>query len=295
MIFINSSADFSANNIGTVEIPIESDETATAIMAAYSKTLTTSQQAAFNALIVGLKNAGIYSMIEYLYLPCLAGSVSEAFYDAKNATTQDLTDTTTYGQYSVNSYGLVSVYDSENSYTPFYLSLSRTTYANTIASIANRGGSSTMSYAWYLNNCNACLRSINSTYNYVVSAMSGNYVNTATITDTLGTSVHVTQSITEENSSWTPSSDNNIVRVNSETATVTTTIESSLTISKSNKFYLGGYQNYSSASMTKEDNAVSLVAICPNLESTTCTDDSTTMMAARLHSLVGTFKTNFFS
>ena len=61
---------------------VEPDADATAIMARYSKTLSSAQQSAFNLFIVNLKSAGIYSKIKYLVLPILAANKTEATQNA---------------------------------------------------------------------------------------------------------------------------------------------------------------------------------------------------------------------
>lgn len=58
------------------------DSDATAIMARYSKSLTSAQQTAFNTFIVNLKNAGIYNKLHYLVLPFLANDLTEATQNA---------------------------------------------------------------------------------------------------------------------------------------------------------------------------------------------------------------------
>lgn len=58
------------------------DSDATAIMARYSKSLTSTQQTAFNTFIVNLKNDGIYNKLHYLVLPVLANDLTEATQNA---------------------------------------------------------------------------------------------------------------------------------------------------------------------------------------------------------------------
>lgn len=58
------------------------DADATAIMARYSKSLTSAQQSAFNTFIVGLKNAGIYDKIVYMIVPVIANNLTEATQNA---------------------------------------------------------------------------------------------------------------------------------------------------------------------------------------------------------------------
>lgn len=61
---------------------VQPDADATAIMARYSKSLTSAQQSAFNAFIVGLKSAGIYDKIVYMVVPVIANNLTEATQNA---------------------------------------------------------------------------------------------------------------------------------------------------------------------------------------------------------------------
>jgi hypothetical protein len=297
MIFINKSADYSANNIGKVDIPIIIDETAQTIMAAYSKTLTKDQQAAFSILISGLKDSGIYDKIEYMYLPCLAGNVSEAFYDAKNGVSQDVSDTSKYGQYSIGQYGLYSVYDSSKTYTQFAMPLERTTQGCTIASIVHMG-STPSAYFWFLkdatSNLGVCFTMNGSPRCEIELIMNGNDRVKGIIYNLEDNAHHATQSITAESSPWLPSSENVVGKVEGQDLSLTSAITSDVSLSKNNKFYLGGYSYYGPTFITK-NNSIDFVAICPNLESTYCEDDSTITMADMLDSLVGSFKNAFFA
>lgn len=299
MIFINKSADYSANNIGKVDIPIIIDETAQTIMAAYSKTLTKDQQAAFSILISGLKDSGIYNKIEYMYLPCLAGNVSEAFYDAKNGVSQDVSDTSMYGQYSIGQNGLSTIYDSSKSYTQFGMPLERTTQGCTITSIVHRDSSRQFGFFWFLkhnaSSFGVCLKlgiGVNCRYEM---AMNGNNNVTATLYS-VDNAHHITQSITAESSPFLPSSENCFIKADGEDGDITSIIASDVSLGNNNNFYLGGYYGTTGSSfVTKDVNSIDFVAICPNLESTYCDDDSTTTMADRLDSLVGSFKNAFFA
>lgn len=62
------------------------DSDAQAIMNRYTKSLSTAKKDAFNAFIVSLKNAGVYSKMDYLILPCLANDVNEAVINALDGT-----------------------------------------------------------------------------------------------------------------------------------------------------------------------------------------------------------------
>lgn len=62
------------------------DSDAQAIMNRYTKSLSTTKKDAFNTFVVSLKNAGVYSKIDYLILPCLANDVNEAVINALDGT-----------------------------------------------------------------------------------------------------------------------------------------------------------------------------------------------------------------
>lgn len=87
MLIINHSADYSANNIGRIDLPIELNELAQAIVNNYSSVvLSNTQKAALNSLTSTLSTSGIYNKINMLLLPCLASSVAECYIDV---TTED--------------------------------------------------------------------------------------------------------------------------------------------------------------------------------------------------------------
>lgn len=80
MIIVNKYANYSANSIGHVDVPFE-DETATAIMAKYTKTISSANRTAFAHLIADLKAAGLGSNIYSMLIPFLSANVTEAFTD----------------------------------------------------------------------------------------------------------------------------------------------------------------------------------------------------------------------
>ena len=77
MNIIIKGADFSANNIG--QLSVQPSAFTLAVLAKYSRTLSSNQTNAVNTFILGLQNSGIYNKIKHLYLPILAGSLSESF------------------------------------------------------------------------------------------------------------------------------------------------------------------------------------------------------------------------
>lgn len=83
MIIRLSGADFSANNIGTIQLIKEVTQETRDLLANYSREFTKTQMLAVQDFINGLKSEGIWSHIENLVIPALAGDVSEAFYPIK--------------------------------------------------------------------------------------------------------------------------------------------------------------------------------------------------------------------
>lgn len=83
MILRLSGADFSANNIGKIEINRELTQETIDILSHYTKTLNKNQKYALQEFIEGLKLNNIWERIENLYVPILAESVDEALYDIK--------------------------------------------------------------------------------------------------------------------------------------------------------------------------------------------------------------------
>lgn len=85
MIIVLSGADFSANNIGKVEIEIKISERTKAICAAYGKSFTTDQQIALQNLIDWLDDEGILAELDALYLPCMANSLDKVLVNVAKA------------------------------------------------------------------------------------------------------------------------------------------------------------------------------------------------------------------
>lgn len=81
MIIVLNGADFSDNNIGKVILDKEISAEAKEVLSHYTKSLTKSQQIAFDNFMTSLKAAGIWSKTNNLYFPILAGNLSECWYD----------------------------------------------------------------------------------------------------------------------------------------------------------------------------------------------------------------------
>jgi hypothetical protein len=84
MIFVNKHADYSANAIGYIEIPINISEKTQAIINQFSTEPSAVKKAAIDSFVNSLDAAGIYEKINMLLLPCLAKNVNEAYIDVIN-------------------------------------------------------------------------------------------------------------------------------------------------------------------------------------------------------------------
>jgi hypothetical protein len=95
MILKLQGADFSANNIGTLDLRTAPDTQTANLLALYGKTWTLDKQLAINDFLLGLQSASYYSKISKLLMPILAPTATIsltttatnniAFYDIKNA------------------------------------------------------------------------------------------------------------------------------------------------------------------------------------------------------------------
>lgn len=83
MIIKLNGADFSKNNIGKIEFKKELSAETLALLGNYTKVLSDTQKYAFQDFIVGLKQNNIWANIGNLYLPILAGTLSESMYNVK--------------------------------------------------------------------------------------------------------------------------------------------------------------------------------------------------------------------
>ena len=83
MIIVLPGADFSENNIGTIQLIRELAPEVAEILSHYSRALTDSQKFAFQDFYDALIREGIWSKIENLFIPALASTVTEAFYPVK--------------------------------------------------------------------------------------------------------------------------------------------------------------------------------------------------------------------
>ena len=83
MILRLSGADFSANNIGKIDIIRGITNDTRELLSNFSKKFTNEQMFAVQDFISGLKDNGIWSSIGNLYIPVMCGSLSECGYNIK--------------------------------------------------------------------------------------------------------------------------------------------------------------------------------------------------------------------
>lgn len=89
MIVILNGADFSQNNLGTIELPyVYNDITLQAIAASGNSSMTDIQKRKLDRFFMNIgavEDDGIFAKIRKLYLPMIAGSKSEAFVNYKSS------------------------------------------------------------------------------------------------------------------------------------------------------------------------------------------------------------------
>ena len=83
MILRLNGADFSANNIGKIDIIREITSDTKKLLSNFNREFTDEQMFAVQDFINGLKNNGIWSSIGNLYIPVICGSLSECGYNLK--------------------------------------------------------------------------------------------------------------------------------------------------------------------------------------------------------------------
>lgn len=102
MILRLNGADFSANNIGKIDIIREITSDTRKLLSNFSREFTDEQMFAVQDFISGLKNSGIWSAVGNLYVPVMCGSLSECGYNLKT----DKNDVTFGSDYVWSSKGL---------------------------------------------------------------------------------------------------------------------------------------------------------------------------------------------
>ena len=106
MIIKLLGADFSENNIGTITFDRKVTPETEALLENYTRVFTKDQKLAVQDFIDDLKTYGIWSNIDNLYIPALAGAVGESFFNVKTKTL-DFSAESAY--YTLDSFGVKSV------------------------------------------------------------------------------------------------------------------------------------------------------------------------------------------
>ena len=96
MIFVAPSADFSANKIGTVEIPVQMIETTTRVLSYFSQSPNMQIKEALNWFIYSCEQDGLWAKLKFISMPFLANNVNEAIINVqtgKGWVRSDMNDT----------------------------------------------------------------------------------------------------------------------------------------------------------------------------------------------------------
>lgn len=104
MIIVAKNADFSANNLGKIEIDVELSPAVQGMINTIGD-VTLSKQNALQKLYDGLVSAGLWAKIDYIFMPILTNNVAKSFVNLKNNNV-DFTPSAT--SYEMNTYGIVS-------------------------------------------------------------------------------------------------------------------------------------------------------------------------------------------
>lgn len=107
MIITLRGADFSAKNIGTIEVPVVIDDDIFALLQNYSKNLGTNQKGAVQTFIKTLRDSGVMSKLTCLYLPLLAGTVGEAFVNCVDDASRTPDENPDSSYYGIDNLGLI--------------------------------------------------------------------------------------------------------------------------------------------------------------------------------------------
>lgn len=99
MIIKLTGANFSANNIGTIQLNRVVTTDTLALLTHYSRVLTKEQQLAVQDFVFGLKDSNLWDSIENLYIPALASNVGETLYDIKGDAVDAIPTETYYEMY----------------------------------------------------------------------------------------------------------------------------------------------------------------------------------------------------
>ena len=89
MIIQLNGLNFSNNNIGNISGAKDLSDLTKKVLGNYTKTLTTSKQLAVDEFLTALQTEGLWAKIENLFMPCLAGNLSEVMYNVKKVNSQN--------------------------------------------------------------------------------------------------------------------------------------------------------------------------------------------------------------
>lgn len=98
MVFKLTGLNLTANNIGRIILSDDTEitEEIKTLLSNYSRVLDNSQKLAVQEFINGLKKNNLWSRIGYLYIPALAGNLSETMFNVKTNTTDALPNANFY-------------------------------------------------------------------------------------------------------------------------------------------------------------------------------------------------------
>ena len=109
MIFILKNADFSANNLGKIDLPLDLTDRKEAMLAQYSKNITFNQKMAFGSFINTLDNSGLMPKIKVLCMPILAANVGEAFVNLASSSYCKETDLSSSSNFDIVDDGVRNI------------------------------------------------------------------------------------------------------------------------------------------------------------------------------------------
>ena len=105
MIFVNKNADYSANSIGKVVVPIHYEKETLQLLSQVTRNVDDAKKTALNILVRSLKSKGLYQYIDMLSLPYFSANPAEATRNLATNTPSDYTDSLN-SYYKMEEYGL---------------------------------------------------------------------------------------------------------------------------------------------------------------------------------------------
>lgn len=123
MVIKLENADFSANNLGQIDVSVVSQFTLDAIAAGGNKTMTAEQQSALENFFVSVgakTNTGVWAKINKIYIPFIAADLSYALVNYKG-NEKDLILSS--DKYALSQGGVTGALASPSTYTAQYMNL----------------------------------------------------------------------------------------------------------------------------------------------------------------------------